>query len=154
MADMKQIVRIINSDILGEKNLYIALTSIPGVGSSLSSSICNVMRLEQSKKVGTLSSEEVKKIEDILKNPLNHSIPPHLLNRRRDPDTGEDIHVISSDLRLSKEFDIKKFKKIKSYKGIRHAQGLPVRGQKTRSNFRKGKAVGVSKKSSKKGKKG
>ena len=48
----------------------------------------------------------------------------------------------------TKEFDIKRMKKMRSYKGIRHASGLPVRGQRTKSHFRKkgkNKAVGVSK---------
>jgi len=48
---------------------------------------------------------------------------------------------------MQKEFDIKRFRKMKSYRGLRHANKLPVRGQRTRSNFRaKGKTVGVRKK--------
>jgi len=49
-------------------------------------------------------------------------------------------------LKLRKEFDIKRLKKVKSYRGMRHAFGLPVRGQRTRSHFRKGRSVGVQKK--------
>ena len=48
---------------------------------------------------------------------------------------------------MKREFDIKRMKKIKSYKGARHSAGQPVRGQRTRSHFRsRGKAVGVTKK--------
>jgi small subunit ribosomal protein S13 len=48
---------------------------------------------------------------------------------------------------MKKEFDIKRLRKIKSYRGIRHASKLPVRGQRTRANFRrKGHAVGVKRK--------
>ena len=149
MPELRQIVRIINADIVGERQLHMALTQVYGVGHSLSTAICNVLKMEIYRKVGTLSNEEVKKIEDVIKNPISYKIPSYLLNRRRDPETGKDHHVISSDLKLTQEFDIKRLKKIKSYRGIRHAQGLPVRGQKTRSNFRKGKAVGVSKKKKK-----
>ena len=68
-------------------------------------------------------------------------------NRRSDPETGVTSHLYGSDLDMKKEFDIKRMKKIKSYKGIRHTMKLPVRGQRTRSHFRKGgKAVGVMKK--------
>ena len=144
--EIKQIIRIISSDILGGKQVYDALTKVQGVGYSLSSAICNVMNIDKYRKVGTLSQEEVKKIEDIIKNPLKYKIPSFLLNRRRDPDTGQDIQLFAADLKLTKEFDIKKLKRIKSYKGIRHALGLPVRGQKTRSHFRKGRSVGVQKK--------
>ena len=44
---------------------------------------------------------------------------------------------------LQNEFDIRRLKKIKSYKGIRHSLGQPVRGQRTKAHFRKGRAVGV-----------
>jgi len=77
-----------------------------------------------------------------------------MLNRRKDYETGEDKHLLSSDLAFTKDNDIKMLKKIKSYKGMRHAFGLPVRGQRTRSNFRrnKGKVTGVQKKKIKSGK--
>jgi len=77
------------------------------------------------------------------------SLPGWLLNRRKDYETGEDTHVTTAKLRLSYEFDLKRLKKVKSYRGLRHAWGLPVRGQRTRSNFRHGKSVGVMKKAAK-----
>jgi len=144
--EVKQIIRIINSDIPGGKQVYDALTKISGVSYSLSSAICNVMNFDKYRKVGTLSQEEVKKIEDILKNPSKHNLPHYLFNRRKDPETGQDTHLITVDLKLTKEMDIKKLKRIRAYKGIRHALGLPVRGQKTRSHFRKGRSIGVQKK--------
>jgi small subunit ribosomal protein S13 len=51
-------------------------------------------------------------------------------------------------LELQKEFDIKRLKKIKSYRGFRHMSGLPCRGQRTKSNFRKNrrKGAGIKKK--------
>ncbi|MDD5650977.1 MAG: 30S ribosomal protein S13, partial [Candidatus Nanoarchaeia archaeon] len=67
-------------------------------------------------------------------------------NRRKDPETGEDQHVISTDLKMKKDFDIKMMRKMKSYKGMRHSFGLPVRGQRTRAHFRHGKSLGVAKK--------
>jgi small subunit ribosomal protein S13 len=77
-----------------------------------------------------------------------------MLNRRKDYETGEDIHLLSSDLAFTQDNDIKMMKKMKSYKGMRHARGLTVRGQKTRANFRrnKGKVAGVQKKKAKTGK--
>ena len=70
------------------------------------------------------------------------------MNRRRDFSTNESKHLIGSDLDLVKEFDIKRLKGIRSYRGLRHALGQPTRGQKTRSNFRtnRKKGVGVKKK--------
>ena len=77
----------------------------------------------------------------------NPRIPDFMKNRRRDMDTGETKHLSTNNLDLRKEFDIKRLKKIRSYRGLRHAKGLPVRGQRTKSHFRtrgkKNKAVGV-----------
>ena len=80
-----------------------------------------------------------------MKNP---DVPIYLINRRNDFETGENKHLTTSDLDLKKEFDIKRLRKIKSYKGIRHAAKLPVRGQRTKSHFRKnrGKSGGIKKK--------
>jgi small subunit ribosomal protein S13 len=69
-----------------------------------------------------------------------------MLNRKRDPVTGEDKHLAVSELELTHKMDIDLMRKLKSYKGVRHSIGLPVRGQRTRGSFRKGKTVGVSKK--------
>jgi small subunit ribosomal protein S13 len=71
-----------------------------------------------------------------------------VLNRRIDFETGEKGHLTGSDLDLKKEFDIKRLKKIKSYKGLRHNVGLPVRGQRTKANFRRNrkKSGGIKKK--------
>ena len=154
MADnVKQIVRVSQADIPGNKQLVNALTAIPGVGYSFSASICNTLKFDQQKKIGTLDDQEIKKIEQVIANPLQFNIPIFMLNRKKDPETGKDIHITVGKLRLTKEFDIKMLKTIKSYKGIRHALGLPLRGQRTRSNFRRGKTVGVSKMRVKKGKK-
>ena len=92
--------------------------------------------------------DKIKKIIDFIKNP---NLPEFILNRRRDFETGEDKHLAGTDLELRKEFDIKRLKKIKSYRGIRHAAKLPLRGQRTRSNFRKNrrKGAGIKKKGKK-----
>ena len=72
-------------------------------------------------------------------------------NRRLDIETGESTHKIGSDLDITKDFDIRRMKKMRSYKGIRHIQGQPVRGQRTRSHFRvRGKSTGVRKGGNKK----
>ena len=146
------LVRISSTDIRGEKNLYAGLSRIKGVSFAISNAICHKLGLNKTKKVSDLSKEEIKKIEETLKN---LDVPEYLKNRRKDIETGEDLHLSTSDLDLQKEFDIKRLKKVKSYKGLRHSRGLPVRGQRTRSHFRKkgkNKAVGV--KTKKTGKKG
>src|SRR4030042_899108 len=88
--------------------------------------------------------KKIKIIIELLKNP---KLPKFLLNRRNDFETGQDSHLIGTNLDMKKEFDIRRLKKIRSYRGLRHATGQPTRGQRTRSHFRakgKKKAVGVT----------
>ena len=86
---------------------------------------------------------DVLKIEEILENPLDFGIPAWMLNRREDYETGENIHLIESDLDMTLRDDLNRMKKTRSYKGRRHEVGLPVRGQRTKSTFRKSSTVGV-----------
>jgi small subunit ribosomal protein S13 len=140
-----RLVRILSKDIEGKMNVYSGLTKIKGVSWALSNAVCKAFKIDSKRKIGSLTKEEIDKISEFLKNP---KAPKHLFNRRRDFETGEDKHLIGSDLELQKEFDIKRLKKIKSYRGIRHTLGQPTRGQRTKSNFRKNrkKGSGIKKK--------
>jgi small subunit ribosomal protein S13 len=141
----EKIIRIMSKDISGRMSLYSGLTKIKGISWAMSASICNALGFNRKTKVGELKSQEIKKIEEFVSNP---KLPRFVLNRRKDLSSGKDKHLTSADLDLQKEFDIKKLKKIKSYRGIRHVAGLPLRGQRTRSNFRKNrrKGAGIKKK--------
>jgi len=140
----ERLVRIMSTDIPGNIGLYPGLARIKGVSWSLSNAVCIKLKMDKKKKIGALTEEEIRKISEFIKNP---NIPIFLFNRRKDFDTGEDKHLVTNDLDLKKEFDIKRLKKIKSYRGIRHAAKQPLRGQRTRSHFRtnKGKAAGGKK---------
>ncbi|HDI03176.1 MAG TPA: 30S ribosomal protein S13 [Candidatus Pacearchaeota archaeon] len=139
----EEVVRIAATDIPARLSVYAGLTKIKGISWSVSNAICNILNIEKNKRLKELSEEEIEKIEKFLKKP---ELPSWLMNRRKDRETGEDKHLITTDLELAKEFDIRRLKKIKCYRGVRHALGLPVRGQRTRSHFRKGKTVGVIRK--------
>src|SRR4030042_1153664 len=142
----ERIVRVLSKDIEGKLKIYVGLTKIKGISLSLANAICKALNLDKNKKIGSLSKEELEKIEEFIKKP---NMPAYLFNRKMDLGTGENKHLLGSDLELQKEFDISRLKKIKSYKGYRHALGLPVRGQRTKSHFRKNKkkGVGIKKKS-------
>ena len=142
------LIRIMNTDLNGEKDIYNALTKIKGVGFQFSNALCYILKFDKQIKVNELSKDQIKTIEDFIKNP---ELQTFLLNRRKDYDSGEDKHLSTTDLKFRKDFDIKRLQKIKSYRGLRHSAGLPVRGQRTKAHFRRGKAVGVSKKKGKGG---
>jgi len=143
---VKGIVRIAGTDVKGETQLFTSLQRIKGVGGSLANAICRVHMLDRNRKIGTLTDGKIKKIEETLKNPAKFGIPYWTLNRRKDLETGEDKHIVGPDLKFTQEQDVKRMIRIKSYKGVRHMFGLPVRGQRTRSSFRKGRTVGVVRK--------
>ena len=147
-ATFKHIVRIVNVDLPGDKSLHWALTNIKGIGINLADAICSLATVPKDIKAGNITEEQVKRLNDIITNPLKNGIPVWMINRRRDAETGEDKHLITGTLTYVQDNDIKMMKKMRSYKGIRHIHGQPVRGQRTRSNFRrnKGKVVGVVKK--------
>lgn len=146
--DEGRIVRILSSDIEGKMTVYAGLTKIKGISWSFANAICNSLGLDKRVKIGILTEKEIERISEFIKNP---NLPVCIYNRRKDFETGKDKHLIGSDLDLSKEFDIKRLKKIKSYRGLRHSVGLPLRGQRTKSHFRtnKKKSVGIKKKGKK-----
>ena len=148
MAEFRHIVRIANTDLKGEKQILYALRGIKGVNVMYANMALSMAGVDKSKKAGDLSEAEVTKIDDAIRNPLKHKAPIWMLNRRKDVETGEDKHLLSADLNYEVDNDIKKMKRLKLYKGFRHAWGQPVRGQRTKSNFRrnKGKGLGVIKK--------
>ena len=141
----ERMVRILSKDIEGRIKIYPGLTQIKGISWGFSNAICKVLKLDKNRKMGSLTNQEVIKISEFAKNP---KMPEHLKNRQKDFETGENKHLVGSDLELQNEFDIKRLKKIKSYRGYRHMAGAPTRGQRTRSHFRKnrGKGVGIKRK--------
>lgn len=143
--DFKYIVRLSNTDIKGEKSVVYGLTAIKGIGFHMACLIADRAGVERFERIGNLDDKKIETIQSII-NELNKNAPSWMLNHRREYDSGEDIHVIGADVDMKIREEINLMKKIRCYRGIRHELGLPVRGQRTRSNGRKGLALGVSRK--------
>ena len=137
------LVRIYGYDIPGSRNIYTGLTRIKGISWAVSNAVCLKLGISHSRKISELSKDDVERIEQFLKE---LDIPDFLKNRRYDRETGKTGHQYGSDLDMKREFDIKRLKEIRSYRGVRHALKLPVRGQRTRSHFRTHKIIAVGKK--------
>ena len=137
----EMLIRILATDMPVNKGIYPALTKVKGISWTFANAICTKLGFAKSKKVGELSEKEIAMLTEFVKNP---QLPKFILNRRKDFDEGKDSHLIGTDLDLRKEFDIKRLKKIKCYRGIRHTTGQPCRGQRTKSHFRKNKTLGVT----------
>lgn len=120
--------RIAGVDIPNEKRVDIALTFIYGIGRSNVGIICKNAGIDASRRVHSLTDEEVNKIAKVI----------------------EKTCMVEGDLRQTVQANIKRLREIGSYRGLRHAHNLPVRGQRTRSNARtkrgKRQTVGAHKK--------
>ena len=144
------IIRIVGKDINGHWRLEKALQRVRGVGSNLADTISQIafrdLKIDPSERVGNLTEQQVDQIEEIVQHPEKHGVPIWALNRRKDPSTGIGKHLVMADLDFNKRLDIEAEKTIRSYRGVRHAAGLTVRGQRTRTAGRTGMTLGVVKK--------
>ena len=144
--EYRHILRIMGTDMQGTLKTVYALTKIKGVSLSLSNAILKKAEVNPDLRVGFLTETEISKIEEIVKEPEKYNLPPWLFNKRKNAETGKDVHLISADLVLRTKTDIDEAKEIRSWRGYRHAYGLKVRGQHTKTTGRAGKALGVKKK--------
>jgi small subunit ribosomal protein S13 len=144
--EYRHILRIMGTDVQGTLKTVYALTKIKGVSLILASAILKKAGVNPDVRVGFLTETEINKIEEIIKEPTKYSMPTWLFNKRKNAETGKDSHIISADLVLSTKTDIDEAKAIRSWRGYRHAYGLKVRGQRTKTTGRAGKSLGVKKK--------
>ena len=106
--------RIAGVDIPNDKRVEIGLTYIFGIGRTSSNKILETSGISPDKRVKDLSEEEISRLRDVI----------------------EQSYTIEGDLRRNVALDIKRMTEINCYRGIRHRKGLPVRGQRTRTNAR------------------
>lgn len=109
-----KLARIAGTDLPKNKRIEIALTYIYGIGLSRSKKILQTIQINPNKNVAELNDNEITNIRNILEND----------------------YTIEGDLRRLKSINIKRLMEINSYKGKRHRIGLPLRGQRTRTNAR------------------
>ena len=134
------------TDVEGTLKTIYALTKIKGVSLSLANAVLKKAGTNPDLRVGFLTETEINNIEEIIKDPSKYALPQWLFNRRKDEETGKNTHIISADLVLRTKMDIDQAKEIRSWRGYRHAYGLKVRGQRTKTTGRAGKSLGVKKK--------
>lgn len=106
--------RVIGVDIPGRKRLEISLTYIYGVGRTTSSKVCKTLNLDPGMKADDLTEEQVQQLATLLQGKF----------------------VVEGALRREIASAIARLRDIACYRGLRHRRGLPVRGQRTRTNAR------------------
>jgi small subunit ribosomal protein S13 len=141
--NFRYIVRIMNTDIDGNRSVAMGIQNVKGVGPRVAAVVAKRTGIKPSEKMGNLSEAQTDEITKIIAT--YPEIAPHCaVKRQNDVETGEDMHFFGVDLDVSRKDDINRMKMIRCYKGVRHEQGQKVRGQKTRSNGRTGLTMGVS----------
>jgi len=144
--EYRHILRIMGTDVPGTLKASYAIAQIRGVSLSLSNAVLQKAEVNPDLRVGFLTESEVSKIENVVREPAKYNLPTWLFNRRKDSETGKDMHLLGADLVLRTKMDVDDAKNIRSWRGYRHAYGLKVRGQRTKTTGRAGKALGVKKK--------
>lgn len=144
--EFRHILRIIDADVDGTLKASYAVAKIKGVSLSLATALLRKAEIDPEKRAGFLNETELERVEEMVRDPSKFGMPVWMLNRRKDEETGKDMHLISSELVLRGKMDVEHLKDIKSWRGYRHAYGLKARGQRTKTTGRAGKALGVKKK--------
>jgi len=143
--DFSYMLRMADTDIDGLKTLRTALTAVRGVGDRTAANICKITGFDPGMKAGHLDATQQETLRLAIEN-YAQNVPLWMLNRQRDLESGDELHLSGQDLKLSHEDDISRLREIKCYRGIRHAGGHKVRGQRGRSNGRFGLTLGVQRK--------
>ena len=142
--EFNYIVRLHGTNIDGTKMVPYALTEVKGVGIRLARAIVKQLDLDATMRLGSLSDADIRRLESALDDPASVGLPKWMLNRQKDPMTGDNLHILTSDLDLRNKDDIDLMRETRSWKGERHSRGLKVRGQRTKTTARTGRSVGVS----------
>ena len=106
--------RISGVDLPKEKRIEIGLTYVYGIGRTSAKKICEMTGINPDTRVKDLTDEEESKLRECIDKEF----------------------VVEGDLRRQTALDIKRLTEIGSYRGLRHRRGLPVRGQRTKTNAR------------------
>lgn len=106
--------RLVGIDIPGEKRVDVALTYIYGIGRTSAKIICNVLDIDMAKRAEDLTEDELSRVAGYI----------------------DKNFIVEGELKRLEAANITRLRQINSYRGIRHRRGLPVRGQRTRTNAR------------------
>tara|TARA_A100001234_G_scaffold66642_1_gene58346 strand:+ start:114 stop:488 length:375 start_codon:yes stop_codon:yes gene_type:complete len=120
------VARLAGVNVPSSKRLVIALTYILGIGKKYANDICSTVSIDKNKRVNDLTEDEIIKIRECI----------------------DKSYIVEGDLRRSVSNNIKRLTDLGCYRGLRHRNKLPVRGQRTHTNARtrKGKAIPIANK--------
>ena len=147
------LVRILSTDIRAKMSLLYGFSKIKGVSYTFANALCHVLKLDKKEKIGNLTEEKIEKIEEYLSSQKKEGIPKWMFNNQKDHSSGKNLHITGKELDFAKIQQQRRLAKTRSYKALRTKLKLPVRGQRTQSNFRRSKTLAAIKAKQQGGKK-
>lgn len=142
---IQHMIRMCNTNIDGRRQILKALTTIKGIGMRFARTLLTRTQIRNC-RAGELTAEEQQRLIDAIQDPKSVGIPIWMYNYRKEYTTGEDKHLVGNQIDAAFRFSLERGKKIKAVRECRLARGMKVRGQRTKSNGRHGRIVGVSRK--------
>jgi len=129
--EFQHILRILNTNVEGRRNVVYALTKIKGLGRRFTNLICKKAEIDVNKRAGELTADEIEKLVAVIQSPKQFKIPLWFLNRQKDFKTGKYSQIFAQGFEAKLRDDIERLKKIRAHRGLRHWWNIRVRGQHT-----------------------
>merc|ERR1712110_294048 len=111
--NFQHMIRVMNTNMGGNRKIMYALTSIRGVGRRYANLCCKMAEIDVAKRAGELTEDEVKKLVTIMQNPRQYRVPDWFLNRQKDTKDGRFSQVLSNGLDNKLREDLERLKKIR-----------------------------------------
>jgi small subunit ribosomal protein S18e len=143
--DFTGLLRLMNTNVNGQDRVMYALTRVRGMGRRMANLVIKKAEIDLAKRAGELTEDEQESIRAVMQNPAQFDIPLWFFNRRKDRKTGQDLHLIANQIDGKLRDDIERMKKIRLHRGLRHAWGIRVRGQHTKTTGRRGRTLAIGK---------
>src|SRR5438477_11972964 len=99
--EFRLILRFMGTDIDGTKKVAYGLGKIRGVGRNLAFAVVKAAKINPEARMGALSDSELTRVEDVIKDPLKHGIPPRMANRQKHIDNGRNMHMVGAEPALN-----------------------------------------------------
>eukprot|EP00553_Chaetoceros_curvisetus_P008047 CAMPEP_0204622192 /NCGR_PEP_ID=MMETSP0717-20131115/7840_1 /ASSEMBLY_ACC=CAM_ASM_000666 /TAXON_ID=230516 /ORGANISM="Chaetoceros curvisetus" /LENGTH=149 /DNA_ID=CAMNT_0051636833 /DNA_START=51 /DNA_END=497 /DNA_ORIENTATION=+ len=116
--EFQHILRILNTNVEGKRNVVFALTKIKGLGRRFADLICKKAEIDVNKRAGELTADEIEKLVAIIQNPRQFKIPLWFLNRQKDWKTGKYSQVFAQNFDAKLREDVERMKKIRAHRGL------------------------------------
>ena len=129
--EFQHILRILNTNVEGRRNVVYAMTKIKGLGRRFTNLICKKAEIDINKRAGELTADEIEKLVAVIQSPKQFKIPLWFLNRQKDFKTGKYSQIFAQGFEAKLRDDIERLKKIRAHRGLRHWWNIRVRGQHT-----------------------